>query len=139
MKQYNVLWSVCFSQYVGCKGTSNNVCRIPARPWAAPRYFLSCHSNMRGHGACSSLASLRPDTRIASHTCQQKHTRRHTIKNTVEAVLKDHPIGHKNVVCQDRWSLLTGSVILKCRSFCPKCVVFQDRWSLKTGFTVLSD
>ena len=31
---------------------------------------------------------------------------------TVKSVLKDHPIGHKNVVCQDRWSLVTGSVIL---------------------------
>ena len=40
--------------------------------------------------------------------------------NTVEPVLKDHPIGRKNVVCQDKWSLVTGSVILKCRSFCQK-------------------
>ncbi len=32
---------------------------------------------------------------------------------TVESVLKYHPIGYKNVVCQDRWSLVTGSVILK--------------------------
>ena len=48
---------------------------------------------------------------------------------TVEPALKDHPIGHKNVVCQDRWSLVTGSVILKCGS-CQKCVVCQDRWSL---------
>ncbi len=47
---------------------------------------------------------------------------------TVEPVLKDHPIGHKNVVCQDRWPMVTGSVILKCRSFCRKCVVCQDRW-----------
>ncbi len=47
--------------------------------------------------------------------------------NTVEPVLKDHPIGHKNVVCQDRWSLVTGSAVLKCRSFCQKCVVCQDR------------
>ncbi len=38
--------------------------------------------------------------------------------DTVEPVLKDHPIGHKNVVCQDRWFLVTGSVILKCRFFC---------------------
>ncbi len=52
------------------------------------------------------------------------------LSNTVEPVLKDHPIGHKNVVCQDRWSLVTGSVILKCRSFYQKCVVCQDRWSL---------
>ena len=32
----------------------------------------------------------------------------------MEAVLEDCPIGHKNVVVsQDRWSLVTGSVILK--------------------------
>ncbi len=49
--------------------------------------------------------------------------------NTVEPLLKDHTIGHKNVVCQNRWSLVIGSVILQCRSFCPKCVVCQDRWS----------
>ncbi len=29
---------------------------------------------------------------------------------TVEPVLKDHHVGHTNVVCQDRWSLVTGSV-----------------------------
>ena len=29
---------------------------------------------------------------------------------TVEPVLKDCPIGHKNVVSQNRWSLVTGSV-----------------------------
>ncbi len=52
------------------------------------------------------------------------------VYNTVEPVLKDHPIGCKNVVCHDRWSLVTGSVMLKCKSFCQKCVVFQDRWSL---------
>ncbi len=46
-------------------------------------------------------------------------------QNTVEPVLKDHPTGHNKVVCQDRWSLVTGSVILKCRSFCQKSVVFQ--------------
>ena len=49
---------------------------------------------------------------------------------TVEPVLIDHPICHKNVVCQDRWSLVTGSVILKCWSFYRKCVVCQDRLSL---------
>ncbi len=48
----------------------------------------------------------------------------------VEPVLKDHPIGHKNIVSQDRWSLVTCLVILKCSSFWQKCVVFQDRWSL---------
>ena len=61
--------------------------------------------------------------------------RDYCISTTVEPILKDHPIGHKNVVCQDRWSLVTGSVLLKCRS-CQKRVVCQDRWSLMTGFTV---
>ncbi len=27
---------------------------------------------------------------------------------TVEPVVKDHPIGHKNVVCQERWSHGSG-------------------------------
>ena len=50
--------------------------------------------------------------------------------DTVEPSLKDHPIGQKNVVSQDKWSLATGSVILKCRTFCQECVAFEDRWSL---------
>ena len=34
------------------------------------------------------------------------------ISVTVEPILKDHPlIGHKNVVCQDMWSPVTGTVI----------------------------
>ena len=62
--------------------------------------------------------------------------------NTVEPVLKDHPIGHKIVVCQDRWSLVAGSVILKCSSFCKKVWPFKTgglwwQWALKTGFTVI--
>ncbi len=52
------------------------------------------------------------------------------ITGTVEPVLKDHSIDHKNVVCQDRWSLATCSVIMTSRSFCGKCVVCQDRWPL---------
>ncbi len=47
--------------------------------------------------------------------------------------LERPPHWQKNVVCQDRWSLVTGSVILECRSFCQKCVVCQDRWSLMAG------
>ncbi len=54
----------------------------------------------------------------------------HCVSYTVEPVFKDHPNGHKNVVCQDRWSLVTGSVVLKCRFFWRKCMVCQDRWSL---------
>ncbi len=49
---------------------------------------------------------------------------------TVEPVLKDHPICHTNVVSQNRWSLVTGSVTLKCRTCCQEYLVFQDRWSL---------
>ncbi len=50
--------------------------------------------------------------------------------NTVEPVLKDRPTGHKNMISQDRWSLVTGSVTLKCGTFCQEYVVLQDRWSL---------
>ena len=49
---------------------------------------------------------------------------------TVEPVLKDHPIGHENMVSQDRWSLVTGQFTLKSRVFCPKLLVLQERWSL---------
>ncbi len=35
----------------------------------------------------------------------------------------------KNVVPQDRRSLVTGSITLKCKT-CLECVVFQERWSL---------
>ncbi len=50
--------------------------------------------------------------------------------STVEPVWEDHPLGHKNMVSHDRWSLVTGSFTLKCSSFCQKLVVLQDRWSL---------
>ncbi len=55
--------------------------------------------------------------------------------DTVEPVLKHCHIGHKNVVSQDRWSLVTGSLTLNthvhvCRTFCQEHLVFQDRRSL---------
>ncbi len=50
--------------------------------------------------------------------------------STLELVLKGHPIGHKNRVSQDRWSLVAGSFTLKCVTVCQKIVVLQDRWSL---------
>ena len=34
------------------------------------------------------------------------------------------------MVCQDRWTLVTGSVVLKGGTFCQEYVVLQDRWSL---------
>ncbi len=51
--------------------------------------------------------------------------------NTVELFLKaPPPFGHKNMVSQDRWSLVTDSFTPKCRAFCQKLVVLQDRWSV---------
>ncbi len=47
-----------------------------------------------------------------------------------EPVLKDHPIGYTNMVSQERWSLVTGSISLKCRTFWQEYLVFQDRSSL---------
>ena len=41
-----------------------------------------------------------------------------------------HCTGHKIVVSQDRWSLVTGSITLKCRNFCQGYLVFEDRLSL---------
>ncbi len=48
---------------------------------------------------------------------------------TVEPVLKDRLICHKNRVSQDRWSLVTGSITLKCRTSWQEYVVLQDMWS----------
>ena len=63
---------------------------------------------------------------------------------TVEPIMKDHPIGRTNVVSQDRWPLVTGSVTstLKCRNFSRNIWSFKTggvswQWSLRTGFTVL--
>ncbi len=45
--------------------------------------------------------------------------------------LTDHLVGHKTVTSQDRWSLVTASITLKCtRTFCLECAAFQDRWSV---------
>ncbi len=73
-----------------------------------------------------------------SHIPQRSHRHRTSTQllcYTGKPLLKDHPIGHKNVVCQDRLSLVTGSVILTCRSFCQKCVLCQDRWSHGCGLS----
>ncbi len=57
------------------------------------------------------------------------------LRDTAEPVLKGCPIGHKNVVSQDRWSLVTSSFALKGRTLRPKLVVLQDRWSHASGFS----
>ncbi len=49
--------------------------------------------------------------------------------HTVESLLKDHHIGHKNVGSQESWSLVTGSITLKCM-ICQVYLVLHDRWSL---------
>ncbi len=45
------------------------------------------------------------------------------------ACLEGHPIGHTNVVFEDRWSLRTDSITLKCWIFCQEYLGFQYRWS----------
>ncbi len=50
---------------------------------------------------------------------------------TVEPVLKDHPIGHRNVVSQDRWSLVTVSVYWNVG---PSA---KNGWLLKTGGLIM--
>ncbi len=62
----------------------------------------------------------------------------HAYVSSRTKVLKDWPIGHKNVVSQDRWSLVTGSIILKCWLFCQEYVVFQDMFTIITSTGVLS-
>ncbi len=40
--------------------------------------------------------------------------------NTIEPVLKDYPIGHKNVVSQDRWVLGDGFIYIEMWDFLSK-------------------
>ncbi len=64
------------------------------------------------------------------------------ISNTVQPVLKGRPIDYKSMVCQDRWSLVTGSFALLCWTFHQELcgpsrhVLCHVKWSLKAGFTV---
>ncbi len=60
--------------------------------------------------------------------CLVKHIEMYkvTLYKSVEPVLNDHPIGHNDVVSQDRWSLPTCSITLKCRTFYQKYLIFQD-------------
>ncbi len=45
-------------------------------------------------------------------------------------VLKDHRMSHTNVVSEDRWPLMIGSITLKYRTFRhEEYLVSQDRWS----------
>ncbi len=60
---------------------------------------------------------------------------------TGKPFLKDRPVGYKYMVLQDRLSLVTGSITLKCVTFCQEYMVLQNRWSRggglsTTGFTV---
>ena len=55
-----------------------------------------------------------------------------TCKSLLKPVLQDHPLLPKNGAPQDRWSLVTGSIVLnQIFSFCWNFVEsFQDQWSL---------
>ena len=52
---------------------------------------------------------------------------RKVCQHSVEPVLKHFPNCHNDMVSQDRWSLETGSMALKCET-CQEYVVLQDRW-----------
>ncbi len=67
---------------------------------------------------------------VSSSSCSPT-AKRQCIHYTVGSLLKDHPISHAIVVSQDSWSLVTGAISLKCRTFCQEYMVFQlqDRWS----------
>ncbi len=43
---------------------------------------------------------------------------------TVKPMMRDHPTGQQKVVLWDRWSLITGSYVLKCRT------MLLQQWSL---------
>ncbi len=59
---------------------------------------------------------------------------------TVEPVLKGYgPIGHKIAASRARWSLVTGSITLKCRTlWSVKTVDTSWHWSLETRFPAQS-
>ncbi len=69
------------------------------------------------HRYTSFPSSILSDISSTSRLGDRKHA---DIPITAKRVLKDHPIGHKNGVCQDRWCLVIGSVILQYRSVCQK-------------------
>ncbi len=76
-------------------------------------------------------------------TNKTKHHIKALSSYTVELILKDHPTDHKNVVCQDRWSMVTGSLGMHCNAepsamnmWSFKTGSLSWQWSLKTGFTV---
>ncbi len=55
--------------------------------------------------------------------------------NTVEPLLKDHPIDHKNVVCHDRGCLWWQVQLYWNVGPSAKRVVSQDRWSDDSGLS----
>ncbi len=75
------------------------------------------------HGTKTLSANNLPCTNPVWSKLRGVHT------NTMEPVLKDHPMGHIIVVSPDTWSLVTGSITLKYGIFCQEYLVFQDRWS----------
>ncbi len=45
---------------------------------------------------------------------------------TMVMCITSQSIGHKNIVSQDRWSLVTGSIAVKCGTFGQYYLAFQD-------------
>ncbi len=104
--------------------------------WGRGNFGRLGHGNNEDHNLPVMVMALRGQqvVDVACGSCDAQ-TLAVLESGTVEPLLKDHRIGH----CQDRWSLVTCSVILKCRSFCQNlCVICQDRWSLMGGFTTVS-
>ena len=84
-------------------------------------YMTLCSSFSNTSGLMSSLAWKR----TMNYTCTKEAIYEinnyffSTSRYTVEPVLKNHPIGHTNVVSQSRWALMRGSVTVKCTIFLP--------------------
>ncbi len=78
--------------------SSTNPGKIQKKLWkrlgSRLQIFLFCV------GALCCLATITALWIVCESSCGQ-------VRHTVEPVLKDHTIGHKNVVNQDRWSLVT--------------------------------
>ena len=86
------------------------------------RNRASCYINMEN---LDRVWTIQINTSIKTSVYSFIHI--HTCLVQWNLLLKDHPNGQKNMVSQDRWSLVTGSFTLKCRSF------GQNQWSFKTG------
>ncbi len=72
------------------------------------------------------------ESAVNFHECQVLNN----FGDTVEYILRDHPIGHKTVVSQDNWSLVTGSSCIDIQ--CIGLARNTCMWTFKTGSLSLS-